>query len=794
MSPLVYDVRMALRGFRRTRGFTATAVIILGIGIGMAVAMFTVFNAVLLRRLPVRDQDRIVVLWTHRDDPMLEVSGSFKQIEQQFRPESRMLSAIAAVSHWGAVPSPFLEGDGSLTLNRALVTGNYFDVLGARPAIGRLLRPEDEVAGTGLNMVISYGAWQRHFAGDSTIVGRQLRDAWGPTSFTIVGVAPPGLDYPVGVEAWTPPWSPLLTGYVIARLAPNASPVAARDEYFAIENRLLPDWHLVGATVSPFTKAVLGDVRPVLGVLTAAVGLLLLIACVNVGNLLLLRAAARAREIAVRRALGASYGDIVRQLVVESAALGVAGGALGLVWAQVLLRLIVTLAPAKIPRLDVVRLAGAPLGAAIGVTFLAVLLFGLLPALSAARSNIASPLRLDSRSGSESRLRRHVRQALVAAQIALALILLAGAGLLARSLERMLHLDLGYSPGHLAVLQFSWRTVTEPRLLPTGDVLEQRFRAIPGVTAVTPILIPPFLGANVFHGQVELEGESQQEKDNASSVPLELGGVDYFRTFGIPIVRGRGFLESDRENAATVAVVSAAIARRLWPNADPIGKRIHYWGPDSLAWRTVVGVAGDIRYRSLRDATPTIYLPWRQTKSWQLAFAVRTSGQLAPVVRAIRREARAVDPEINLWEAESMDDHLAGPLSQPRLSTFLLAAFGLVALLLAAIGLYGVMAAAVRDQTREIGVRMALGASPERVRREVLGRAVVVTSLGAVVGLAGALAGSRLLAALLFEVSPNDPVTLVGASLVLVAVGLMSAYVPARRATKIDPVQALRVE
>jgi predicted permease len=794
MSRLAHDVRMAFRGFRRARAFAATAVIILGIGIGMAVAMLTVFDAVLLRRLPVHDQDRLVVLWTHRDDPMLEVSGSFKQIEQQFRPESRTLRGIAAVSHWGAVPSPFLEGDGSLTLNRALVTGNYFDVLGARPAIGRLLRPEDEVAGTGLAMVISYGAWQRHFAGDSSIVGRQLRDAWGPTNFTIVGVAPPGLDYPAGVEAWTPPWSNLLTAYVVARLAPNASVVAARNEYFAIENKTLPDWHLVGATVTPFTKAVLGDVRPVVGVLTAAVGLLLLIACVNVGNLLLLRAAGRAREIAVRRALGASYGAIVRQLVVESAALGVAGGALGLVWAQLLLRLIVALAPAKIARLDEVRLAGAPLGAAIGVTFVAVLLFGLLPALSAARSNLASPLRLDARSGSESRARRHVRQSLVASQIALALVLLAGAGLLARSLQRMLHLDLGYTPGHLAVLQFSWRTVTQPRLIPTGDALEQRIRAIPGVTAVTPILIPPFLGANVFHGQVELEGQSQPEKDNAPSVPLELAGVEYFRTFGIPIVRGRGFLESDRENAAMVAVVSAAIARRLWPNADPIGKRVHYWGPDSLAWRTVVGVAGDIRYRNLREATPTIYLPWRQTASWQLAFAVRTAGDLPPVVRAIRREARAVDPEINLWDAPSMDDHLAGPLAQPRLSTFLLSAFGLVALLLAAIGLYGVMAAAVRDQTREIGVRMALGATPDRVRREVLGRAVVVTSLGAAVGLAGAMAGSRLLVALLFEVSPTDPVTLAGASLVLVVVGLGAAYLPARRATKIDPAQALRAE
>ena len=793
MSRLAQDIRTALRGFRRTPAFTVTAVLILGLGIGMSVAMFTVFDTVLLRRLPVQDQDRIVVLWTHRGNPALEVSGSFRQIEQSFRPESRTLSAVAAVSHWGAAPSPLLDGDRSVTLNRALVTGNYFDVLGARPALGRLLRQEDQVSGTGLTAVISYGAWQQHFGGDSSVVGRRLNDAWGQGSYTIVGVAPPGLDYPTGTEAWTLPWSAELTAYVVARLAPDASPAAARDEYFRIENRLLPDWHLVGSTVSSFGTAVLGNVRPVIGILTAAVGLLLVLACVNVGNLLLLRAATRGRELAIRRALGASSGDVLRLLGIESVALGLAGGALGLVLSRLLLQLLIVVAPPEFPRLDALRLAGTPLAATAAVTLLAVLLFGVLPVLSA-RASAPGSLRVDSRSGSESRPRRRLRQALVASQVALALVLLAGAGLLARSLERLMRLDLGYRPEQLAILQFAWPTATVARVAPLGDALLERFQAIPGVSAVSPILIPPFLGPNVFHGQVEIEGQSAPERERNPSVPLELGDVDYFRTFGIPIVRGRGFLASDRADALPVAVVSEAIAGRLWPGADPIGRRIRYWGPDTLTWRTVVGVAGDIRFRALREATPSIYLPWRQTSAWQLAFGVRTSGELQTVLGAIRREARSVEAGLTLWEARTMENYLAGPLAQPRLSAWLLSAFGLAALLLAAVGLYGVMASAVRDQTREIGVRMALGAAPGRVRREVLTRAIVVLSAGVAAGLAAALALSRLLTALLFEVSPTDPLALSGACALLIIVGLGTAYLPARRATRIDPIEAMRVE
>lgn len=793
MDRIARDFRTAVRGLRRTPTFSVTAVLILALGIGMAVAMFTVFDAVLVRQLPVQQPDRLVVLWTYQD-PAVELSIGRKTFEQ-IRPGTRTLREVAGVVHWGATPAPLVDGERSVVLNRALVTGNFFDVLGARAALGRLLRPEDDVPGAPRVIVLSYAAWQSQFGGDSAVIGRRLIEPYGQTPHTIVGVAPPGLDYPAGAGYWVPPWPGEMQMTVVARLAPNATAEDARFEFFSMAQRLAPDWHFVGAQVVPFPEAVTGRVRPVLIVLTAAVALLLLIACVNVGNLLLLRAAMREREIAIRRALGASQGDVVRQLLVESGILAAAGGVLGLLAAKVLLRVILVVAPERLPRVDVIRLAGAPLVIAVAVTLVAVLVFGVAPALLAARGTVATTLRLDARSGSGTRQRRQLRHALVASQVALALIMLAGAGLLARSLDRLQRVALGYTADHLSFLELAYPAAQydSSRLATLGDQLASRLRAIPGVTALTPVLLPPFLGANVFRGRLDIEGQSPAEAEANPLVPLEVGGPDYFRTIGIPLLRGRGFLDSDRAEGPLVAVVSEAVARRVWPNENPIGKRIRYWGADSATWRTVVGVAGDIRYRSLREPNPSVYVPWRQGY-WQGGFAIRTTGSLAAVLPALRREIRVVDPQLSLWHARTMDDLLAGPLAQPRLSAMLLSGFGLAALLLAAVGLYGVMASAVREQTRELGIRMALGATAGRVRRDVLGHALGVTVVGAAIGVAGALASSRLFTALLFEVSPTDPVTLAGVCALLVGVGGAAAYLPARRATKVDPARALRAD
>ena len=803
MTPISHDLRIALRGFRRSPSFAITAVLILAIGIGMAVAMFTVFDAVVVRPLPVTNPDRVVELFPYRGDPNTDYYLLRADLTK-VAPTSKTMRDIAGVVHWGAPPAPMVYGDRPVVLNRTLVTGNFFDVLGTRPLLGRLVQPSDEGPGAGLVIVLSYAAWRKHFGGDSGVVGRDLLEPYGRKRYRIIGVAPPGLEYPAAVDFWMPAWQPAenLSVIAVARLAPNATMRAAQTEFLGAVSRLSADRRYDGVHIETFTHAVVGDVKPILLVLVAAVSLLLLIACVNVGNLLLLRAASRARELSVRRALGATYGDVVRQLVVESALLGAVGGVLGLATASALIKLLLAYAPPQLPRTDVIGVAGLPIVLATAVTFAAVLLFGVVPALIGSRGDLASPLRYDARAGTETRARRRVRQALVASQVALALVMIAGAALLGRSLERLQGISLGYNPDGLSLLSVAFPgsaytdsagQIDQKRLNALGDRLAPAFRAIPGVTAVTPMLVPPFLGTGIFIGRLDREGQTPEEMKSNPSFPMEAGGADYFRVYGIPIRRGRAFTDADDEKAENVAIVSESAAKRIWPNEDPIGKRIHYWSADSTVLRTVVGVAGDMHYRALREATAEVYLPWKQSY-WQGAFAIRTTGSLASVLPALRRAIAEVDPALTLWQADAMDDLIAKPLAQPRMSALLLGGFAFVSLLLAAIGLYGVMASAVRASTRELGVRSALGASPERLRRGVLSQALAVTGTGAVVGLAVALAASRLLTKLLFEVSPADPISMIGSAVVLLVVALVAAYVPARHATRVDPVQALRAD
>jgi len=502
----------------------------------------------------------------------------------------------------------------------------------------------------------------------------------------------------------------------------------------------------------------------------------------------------RGREIAVRRAIGATYADIVRHLLVESAILGAGGGILGAALAAGLLRALVVAAPGQLPRMEMIEVAGAPLAAATAITSLAVLLFGLGTALSAARADIGSMLRSDARSGRESRGRTRVRQTLVAAQVALALVMLSGAGLLIRSLERLEHIDLGYAPDHLSLFVMAYPALkydTLPKVLTLGDAVIPRLRAVPGVTALSPVIGPPFMGRNLFIIKLATEGQTDAEAAANPFIPWEVGGPDVFRTLGIPLLRGRDFTDADRASAPKVAIVSQALAQRLWPNEDAVGKRLRSPLDPSGTTYPVVGVAGDTHYRDLREPTPIIYFSWRQM-FWAGYVAVRTNVPFAEVLPALEREMHAVDPQLVVWRVKSLDELIAEPLARPRLSTFLLSGFGLVALLLAAMGLYGILASTVRERTRELGVRLAVGASPERLRRGVLGEALRMTLGGAVAGIAGALAMSGVVASLLFEVRPTDPAALAGACAVLIVVALAAAYLPARRATRIDPAQALR--
>jgi predicted permease len=374
--------------------------------------------------------------------------------------------------------------------------------------------------------------------------------------------------------------------------------------------------------------------------------------------------------------------------------------------------------------------------------------------------------------------------------------MLAAAGLLSRSLARLETLPLGYRAEHLSILSVSWngaRDSTREQIFAWGERAVTRLAAIPGVSAVSPVLIPPFMGPNVFRSRFLPAGAAAAAGDTASYFPLELGNEDLFRALGLPVLRGRGFLPSDRERAPQVAVLSESAARRLWPGENALGKRMRPPQDPSGDWVTVVGIVPDTRYRALREATPTVYAPWRQS-FWQGNFAVRSSRDLATLVPAMRRALRDVDPQLTLWDARTMDEMLDAPLAQPRLGAWLVSAFSATALLLAAVGLYGVVAGVVRERTREIGVRLTLGATPARVWRDVVRGALTIVGAGAAVGLVGALAGSRLVAALLFEVSPTDPLTLAAVCLLLLGVALLAAYLPARRASRVDPARALRAD
>jgi predicted permease len=818
------ELSQAARSLGRAPAFSVTVVLILGLAIGMSSAMFTVFQSVLLRHLPARQPEQIVELSGVASGAATEVPITPGQLHR-LRRETHTLREAAGLAHWRVLADALADGDRRLVLREAVVTDNFFAVLGADPALGRLFRAGDEVPwgasarNVGVPVVLGYAAWRRDFGGDSSVIGHHLVSPKLSWTMTIVGVAPPGLDYPRGVEYW------IASEYgsidVVARLSPNATPQAARKDFLTFLERD-PEQarnlgaNSVGAQVHALDDMVTGEARPALLALSAAVVLLLVLACVNVGNLLLLRAAGRVRELSIRRAIGASAMDLLQYLFAESLLLAVGGGVLGVVFARVLLDALIRLAPSGLPRTDLIVLAGTPVITGSLVTAATVILFGVAPSLVALRFDLSTPLRSDTRSGTEGRRLRKVRQALVASQLALAVVVLAGAGLLVRSLARLATMDMGYSTEQLTMLSVSlpWGTYARD-CRPSGTVLTAadttawsrcagrvnfaaherimaNLRTLPQVVSISPAAAPPFLGSNVWMGRFAAEDQSDGEANTNPWFGFDAVGPDFFRALGVPLISGRVFTDADREDAPRVAVITEGVARRLWPNQSAIGKRLRdpaQHSPDSLV--TVVGVVRDFHYRLHRESTPTIFRPYWQVLA-QGYFAVRTRGAVLPM-DAWRRAVEGAGGA-TFVRAESMDDLVAPQLAVPRFDALLLSIFAVAAIVVAAVGLYGIMASAVNQQRRELGIRMALGATAGSVRNMVLKQAMLVACAGTLAGLAGALGGSRLLTSMLFEVRPSDPATLAGVAVLLLATAAGAAYIPARRATRIDPARALRAE
>jgi predicted permease len=796
------DLRFALRQLAKRPGFTVVAVLTLALGIGATTAMFSVVDAVLLRRLPVREQDDVLVMWKdHRVRDFPHMPFTFAGF-QDVRERSRTLSDIAAHAYWG-VSDAIVRMDGeAASIAATPVSGTFFDVLGVRPAVGRMLRSDDDVPGAEPAVVIGHGLWQRMFGGDSAIIGTRLN--LRERDFTIVGVAPEGLEYPRGAEAWhpiRPVWEdndPRLHVDLVGRLAPGATLDGARAELDGILLELEAegaDQHEDQAiVVHTLAELIVGDVRSALWILSAAVALILIIAGVNVANLLTIRGIARRQELAVRAAIGAGRGRIVRQLLVEALLLGLVGGALGVALAGWGIDVLLALAPAELPRMDQVGMDGRVLAFALGASVLSAVLFGLAPALTVARSQPAEALRSDRRAAG-TRL-AGPWQGLVIGQVALTLVMLIGAGLLIRTLIRLQSLDAGFETERLVLAEIAPPYLeydTHPELVALFERLREATAAVPGVAAVTTVLNAPFSGTGGH--DIVFTAETQTADEAAANPWLSYEGVDphYFETFGMPIVQGRAIDATDR-GGPPVVVVNATLARMLWGDADAVGRRIKFGGYDSTdPWRTVVGVAGDARYRELKDVRPGVFVPFEHgIPGMPRYLAIRTLS--ADIVPALRRAVSEIDPDIVLVAVTPMGHLLAAPLAQPKFNTVLLGLLAGLGLTLSAIGIYGVIAYVVASRTHEIGVRMALGARTGDVI-VLVGRQVIALAVaGIALGLAGAYAGTRLLAGLLYGVSATDAATFVVVPLIIMTVSVMAAFVPARRAARVDPMEALRYE
>ncbi|MDQ3949499.1 MAG: ABC transporter permease [Gemmatimonadota bacterium] len=803
------DVAYALRTLRRAPVFTAVTVVSLSLGIGANAAIFSLADAILLRPLPgIREPERLATL-----APGPQTYPNYRD----YRDLSTAWEGLAA----------FRERRVSLGLGTtarlarvAIVSGNYFSVLGTPAFRGRTILPDDDAPGAGRRVaVVSYGLWQRDFAADPAVLGRKVE--LNGAAFTVVGVAPPGFRGPLVVgdpSVWIPinSWPSVATGeflqldiesrtwgwlVVIGRLRPRVDIAGAERELDVIAERLRQLHRPTSRgpadlELRPAVQTVMGaDAhRPTvrfMAVLAAVAGIALLVACANVANLQLARGAERAREIGVRLALGAGRGRLVRQLVTENLVLAALGGVVAVGVSRFMLR---SASVVSLPGgVSVADLASDLSTRAVAFTFAVActvgIAFGLLPALRASNPELVGALK-DARSTSpRSGLR--LRGALVASQIALCLVLLAGAGLFLRSLQQALRVDLGFRPSGVAVAEFhlGLQRYDSVRAQAFYDRLAERMRALPGVAAVGWGTSLPFGGDNVI--TVRPVGATFADGDVPAVAVTYVGG-DFFRAVGIPIVRGRALDERDRAGAPGAAVISEAMAARLWPGQDPIGRQFN-------GNITVVGVARDIRFAELTGRPePYLYGPLPQIISTlglePVSLAVRASGDLDRVHAAIRREVRVLDTRVPIIEQRSLDDLVAAVLLPQRIGATLLSLFGALTLVLAAVGVYGVLASVVGRRTREIGIRVALGARPAQVVAMVLRQSFAVVAGGVVAGLVLALAAAKGIASLLFGVGPTDPLTFAATAAALVAVGLAASYVPARRATRVNPTEALRHE
>jgi predicted permease len=799
MNTFVQDLRYAFRNLRRNPAFTAVAIGALAIGIGANTAVFTVVESVLLRPLPYHQPSQ---LYTVRPTPKKPTPFGFGAMsDPQFiacRSASTAFQQLAAYDggNWNATG----VGD-PVAIHGEEVTTNFFDTLGVQPKLGRGFQSAEESPAAPKVVILSDTFWRAHFQASRDVLGKSITLDGQPR--TIVGVMPAGFD-PM-TEMWIPAVLQPDNHHIafrqaVGRLAPGATVARAKAELDAVNERFAEERHHDGdvMAIAPLRDSIVGNARPALLVFLGAVGCVLLIACVNVANLQLSRASARKQEIAIRASLGATRARLARQLLTESAVLGIIGGLLGLIVALWGVETLIQLAPAnRIPRIEEIRFDGWIFAFNMGVSLVASLLFGSAPALQLTSTRQTrnwkdAAARGSARSG-------ELRAVLVVAEIALALVLLIGAGLLVRSFEKLRAVDLGFRPGN--VLAVSMQLYGKPYESAAqiqrfdNDVLE-RISNLNGVTAVGLVNWLPMSNA-LIQGDFKLAGQ-QPPPDAIVAKPAVSPG--YFRAMGIPLMRGRSFDAHDTLKSAPVAMVDESFARRFWPHQDPIGKRISFADNPKQEddWMTVVGVAGSIRQENPASQYMTIYQPAAQVHGLFslriVSFVVRSKADRATLAPALRAQLWEVDKDLAINAIGSMRDLLYAATAEPRFQTRVLASFSSIAFLLAMVGIYGVMAYSVTQRTQEIGIRMAIGAQRKHIVHMILWRSAALVAGGLGIGLAAAWAATRVLKNFLFEVTPFDPLTFAAVSLLLALVALAACYIPARRAAAIDPLVALRYE
>lgn len=814
---LVYGARMLLKN----PGFTIVAVLSLAIGIGANSAIFSVTNALLLRPLPYGDAERLVILWNR--SPGLNVAqdwfspGQYLDVKTQNRVFDETAMTIGASFN--------LTGQGTPErIDGARVSASLFPLLGARSKFGRVFLPEDDEPGKPLTVILSNGFWQRYFGSDPGAIGKTL--TLNGNSFNIIGVMPaefsldnevmPAVNAIQKADVLLPlPMSETdrttrdHEDYnIFARLRPGITAAQAQAEMDVIAERMKqqypenypPDGGLT-ISVVPLLEQVVGDIRPALYVLMGAVGFVLLIACANVANLLLSRAAARQKEIAIRTAIGASRLRILRQLLTESVLLALMGGLCGLVIALLAVKVLRVYGPENIPRLDEVSVNGRVLAFTFFISLLTGIIFGLAPALRISRVDLNEVLKEGGRSstgGGAFGLGHHqFRKLLIIAEVALSLILLVGAGLLVRSYQRLGDANPGFDPRNVLAMRLALpvsKYGTPDSTINFYQRASERIKALPGVESVGTTYSLPMSTVAFAWEPITVEGYVSKTAQDSIISNTRIVSPGYFRAMRIPLLKGRYFDEHDRKDEPEVVMVNEAMAARFWPNEDPLGKRLRQRGKTD-SWRTVVGVVSDTKQYSAEKEPPiTVYYPHEQYVAKSMYLLVRTTSDPARMAAAVTVEIQMVDPDLPVFDVNTMEQRLYDSRARQRFSMLLLGIFAAFALTLAAIGIYGVMTYWVNQRTHEIGIRMALGAQPGNILRLVIGQALILVSCGLAIGLAGAFALTRVMSSLLFGISATDRLTFLMVSLLLGGIALLASYVPARRAAKVDPMVALRYE